>query len=253
VAAPTSKAADASVIDQSASDSPSRSASATTKPDLPDERTLQQYFDGISTNTPAELQTAVDLAKPKSNAAAYATYLLAGEQANIDAGYPQPANATAHKTDGGYEACYPDEQGKETCVLYTDIKGAEGKLADFSVNGRKLGERITIGNGRPIWATDLGVEASFIASYVTASADDLIVVQSLKTSANPIHINAGTYRSPSGRQSQSSNIAGPLNLGPSSVANYSLTFTAAEPGGTVTLDFYSDDYMQHPSVMLKTR
>ena len=158
---------------------------------------------------------------------------------------------TAKKVTDGYEYC-EGTGSDQACFTYTDIKGAGGKVSNFSVNGKPIANRPTVGNGKLINAKGLDVQASFIAAFEASSGDTLIVVVSLKTGkSTPISGMEASYRSPEGRQSNSSYMEGPFDLGADSLANYSFSFPSAGLGGDFTISMYDESFSNEGSVTLK--
>jgi len=239
----------AKVADQSPG--ATESASASDDIDLPSEDTLEAYFNGIAHQTLDSLQEAIDAAQPGSPAAAYATYLRGFGQAAVDDGTPFEEGADMSKVDGGFKQCEGTGED-ETCYEYSDIEGAGGKVAKFSVNDKPLGTRLAIGNGKAVGAKDGDSQATFIAAFEGSSGSNLFVVVSIKAGSKGVALVEANYRSVEGRQSESSDDTGPDDLDSGALANYAFVFPSAKVGGTVTLKINDSDYTES-TITLKTR
>lgn len=223
------------------------------EPDLPSDDDVRAYVDAVASSNVATFEKAMKLTKTGSLAEAYLTYEIASENANIDGGYPTSSTLVGITSKkGGYQACYTGDAADPVCFLYTDVEGSDGKIVDFTINGLELENRISVGNGTFVPGTAYGVSGKFATSYVTAADNNLIITFQLHTTAVPVSIISATYRSPDGRQSQAANIAGPYDLAPRSLANFSAMFPGAKPGGTVTLSFYRENAAD-ATVAFKTR
>ncbi|MCW2794023.1 MAG: hypothetical protein JWO76_3121 [Nocardioides sp.] len=223
------------------------------EPDLPSDNDVRAYIDAVASSNVATLERAMKLTKKGSLAEAYLIYQVTGENANIDGGYPTVSDlvgVTSKK--GGYQACYAGDAADPVCYLYADIEGADGKIVDFTINGLQLEKRISVGNGTFVSGTAYGVSGKFATSYVTAADNNLLITFQLRTTADPVSIISATYRSPDGRQSQAANIAGPYDLAPRSIANFSAMFPGAKPGGTMALSYYREN-ASDASLTFKTR
>jgi hypothetical protein len=217
----------------------------------PSNKELRKYFEYLATYDPAEMRKAVKLAAPKSNAAAYAIYMTASSQADLDAGITFDPG-TVKSVDKGFALCDEEESG-DKCNEFTKITYSRGKIADFNAGGRPLAKRITLGNGE---TKKLGpiADTKMIAAY-NSIAGDLVVVFEIKALQDKFWISGATLVTPEGRQSENTEKTGPEKLQEGALANYSVVFKGADIGGKVTLSGYSDadqSYTEH-SVDFETR
>lgn len=234
--------------------SPSASPSESTKTDLPDSDTVKQYAEGINADTIEGYDKALSAALPGSPAAAYATYLKASMQSQIDGGTAGDlARSELTDIDGGFESC-ASADGEKVCYKYTDFTGRESKVANLSVNDKPLDGRLTVGSGAATPISGLNAKATFLAAFETSDGKQLLVVLSVKSGkGTKVNLSEASYRSQDGRQSQSSGMHGPSELGADSVANYTFAFPTAKVGGALTLKVYDESFMNSGSVTLKTR
>jgi hypothetical protein len=239
----------AKVADQSpsASDSPSSDSD----PNLPSEDTLRKYFNGIGHSTLDSLQESLDAAVPGSPAAAYATYLRALMQADIDGGTPDDEGEDVNKVTGGFKQCV-GTGSDQTCYKYTDIEGSDGKVSNFSVNDKPLGNRLSVGNGKAVVADGSGSSATFIAAFEASSGSNLFIAVSVKAGSKGVSLVQAKYRSVDGRQSESAQNSGPDDLDSGALANFAFVFPSAKIGGTLTLTLSDSDY-NDSTITLKTR
>lgn len=221
--------------------------------DLPSEEDLQEYFDAAAGYDVAQLEEARALAEPGSIAEAYVGYLAASMTAYVDGGAPGLEGTTAEREGDGYEFC-PDPTDDDTCLLFENIEGRDGKIVNFTINGESLDERLSVGSKKPARAGELG-SARLLYAYQSVQSGALFVIAEVRSGQEPVTVASyeATYRSPKGRQSKATEFQGPSDLGADSTANISLAFPGAEPGGTATLKFFSDDFMTEKVVELKTR
>lgn len=198
-----------------------------------------EYFELLATFDIGDAASAAELAPPGSQAAAYATFWSAYEQAALDSGwdlseYVEPLQTTPT----GFTLC-PPVGGK--CEEVSDIQVTEdGKIATFTVSGHELGDVLTIGNGK---SQPLGDgQVKMLAAYHSPAGDVVVVfeVKSGKTALSLSYVQ--DYRSPGGRKMEDTDSLRPSDLPPNSLANVSFTFAKTEFGGDVTYRAYPADF-----------
>jgi hypothetical protein len=213
---------------------------------------IRPYFEAVVSADPDLLESALTLAAPGSIAEAYIKYQRAGIDASIDGGTPEEAS-DLEKIDDGYRECAnPDDP--TDCVTWSDFESEGDKLADFTVNGVSLKNRVTIGNGSKAKAGALG-EVEFLVAYQSVQSGDLFVLVRVESGKQPISINSGSaaYRGPDRRQSENSSYYGIDELEADSTGTLALVFTRAKVGGTATLTFNSEDYRVTAEAKIRTR
>jgi hypothetical protein len=103
-------------------------------PGLPSQAELRAYFEGISSGDGAKVKQAEEIAEPGSPAQGYAAFVGLAVTAATSAGQDTQSSQKVEDVDQGFEACVQED----VCVTWTDLKGKDGKLTDFSVGGTPL-------------------------------------------------------------------------------------------------------------------
>jgi hypothetical protein len=103
-------------------------------PGLPSQADLRAYFEGISSGDGAQVKQAEEIAEPGSPAQGYAAFVGLAVTAATSAGQDTQSSHKVEDVDQGFEACVQED----VCVTWTDLKGKDGKLTDFSVGGTPL-------------------------------------------------------------------------------------------------------------------
>lgn len=211
---------------------PSATGSSTA---LPSAKTLQTYFDGIASGTVSGYDEAKAAAVPGSTADRYVTYLRAAAEAVLGGGHtPGNGDASAEVVSGAFRFCTDSGSGK-VCYRYADITGADGKVADFSVNGRPVANRVVVGDGSSAPASGVDGGASLVAAFENTSGDDLFVAVRVRAGAHDLSGVRATYAATGGRPVQSSRMTGPDDLHAGAAGSYVFAFPGARLGGTLTL------------------
>lgn len=104
------------------------------------------------------------------------------------------------------------------------------------MNGQDVAPRLTLGNGRAV--TSGGARFTLLSAYNSISAHGLIVVVRIDAGRNKISLNSfsAVYRSPGGKQRESSDAGGPTDVDAESNAVMYMIFKSVQPGGSVKLD-----------------
>jgi hypothetical protein len=230
-----------------------RSAATANQDEEVNDEEIQSYFDALASNDADEMEKVAGLAAPDSIAQAYAMHQANIVNAAQDMGMPYESE-DVRSVEGGYETCGTDEEGKEVCYTYADLESTAGKLSSFTVNGKSLKDRISLGNGQTAKAGRFG-RVEFLSAYKSAD-NDLWVAVKFKTSKGEPAIFAGyeaKYRSPDGRQSTAGELIGSEELDPNSMSFEVMIFPRAKAGGTVSIPVYDLDYYGEVNVKIKTR
>lgn len=225
---------------------------ATVKTEKLSDGDVEKYFEALNSYDSDKIDQVAAATAPASIAFAYAKYISNTANANVDGGVPNESGTMTMVNDG-YKLCDSGEEG-DSCATFSDIESTGGKLAKFTVNGANLTDRISVGDGSPVKAGELG-SVEFLGAYQTVTTAGMAI--NLKVSAGKAKINIdssqATYRGPDKRQSTASQTAGPSELGADSVAFVVVFFPNAKPGGSLTMSLSSLDYMTERSVTIKTR
>jgi hypothetical protein len=166
-------------------------AEPATGPGLPSQADLKSYFQAITGSDLDALAAAqTEVAAAGSLAQGYAAYV---------AEYNIAANASdapvdpfdVEEVDNGFKACVGDSP--DQCATWTDLEGKDGKLANFTINGRKLDELLVDLRGQaPIEVPGLySVQPEW--AYRQPTSGRLYVVCMVTAIDVPISSRPGTY------------------------------------------------------------
>lgn len=223
--------------------------------DAPSNADIEQYFEALTSGKPDEIETVRSaIVEPGSLADAYTSHQINQTNSLLDAGYP-PDDRQVKNVDGGYEICATEEpeKGTDRCTTFTEIESKNGKLADFTVGGNDLRDRVSVGDGSKKSAGPLG-SVEFLNAYQAVSSGDLIVHVRIKTKDQELSgPYSARYRSPEGRQSTATAVNSPEVIEPDSTVYVSFYFANAKPGGRVTVPMADPDYTFERTVKFKTR
>ena len=211
---------------------PSATGSSTT---LPSMKTLHTYFDGVASGTVSGYDEAKAAAVPGSTADRYVAYLRAAAEAVLGGGHtPGNGDASAEVDAGAFKFCTDSGSGK-VCYRYADITGADGKVADFSVNGRPVADRVLVGAGSSVPASGVDGGASLVAAFENTTGDDLFVAVSVRAGAHDLSGVRATYSPTGASPVESSRMTGPDTVRAGAGGSYVFAFPGARLGGTLTL------------------
>ncbi len=207
-------------------------AQAEEEVDGPTQAELLAYFEALTSGNPSAISEAVEMAAPGSNAQAYAIYRRGTAQADLDGGFTnQPSKVTA--IEGGFKSCDDGASSGDSCFEFTNIQHDGEQIADFDAGGTPLAGRLSLGNGEIQPLGEAG-SASMLAAF-KASSGAVVAVFEVSAAVDGMWVTA-TYTAPDGRQSQSTLMSGPTDLGAGAFANYSYVFEGADFGGQVHLE-----------------
>lgn len=209
--------------------------------DLPTDDDLEVFAEALGSNDVATLEDARSLVVESSVADAYLTYQGHLAQSLVDAGMADLASETVESTEDGSEICL--ESDPNDCALIADFSGSEGKVQDFTVDGKDLDDRIVVGPGESA-VGDQGSEVAPVIAYKAASSDTLVVGYDLASSETPIMAATSKYRGPDGRESESSSNIGSIDLSAESMASQVVSFPGAELGGELTVEVLYESTMR---------
>jgi hypothetical protein len=118
-----------------------------TGPGLPSQADLKAYFEAITGGDPDELARAQsDIAAEGSPAQGYAAYVAEFAVA-ADAAGQSADPVDVEEVDGGFKACVGDSP--DQCANWTDLKGTDGRLNDFTINDADLDDLLVDLTGQP--------------------------------------------------------------------------------------------------------
>jgi hypothetical protein len=202
---------------------------------LPSKATLHTYFDAIANATVPSYEKALAVAAPGSPAAGFVTYLRAAAQAVLDSGQElEAAGARAVVRDGGFWFCSGSGTSR-TCFRYTDITGADGKVVDFSVNGKPVADRVAVGSGTPVRLAPADARATFVVAFESSAGDNLFIAVRVTAGGQGIDEVTATYRASQGAAVDSARMSGPAHLAAGQTGSYVFAFPKEHIGGTLAL------------------
>jgi hypothetical protein len=114
-------------------------------PGLPSQAELRTYFEAITSGDPDQMEKAEKIAADGSPAQSYAAFVGLAATAASAAGQETQTSNEVEDVDQGFKACVSDD----ACVTWTDLKGKDGKLADFSANGTMVHDGLVDLTGQP--------------------------------------------------------------------------------------------------------
>lgn len=158
-------------------------------PGLPSQADLRTYFEAISSGDADRTRQAEAIAADGSPAQGYAAFVGLADTALTAAGHEAQASSDVEDVDEGFKACVSDD----ACVTWTDLKGKDGKLTDFSVGGTMLDELLVDMTGQaPISSEGLyDVQPEY--AYKLPQSGVLDVVVTITASDVALSAKPGTY------------------------------------------------------------
>ncbi len=218
---------------------------------LPSDDELTAYFSAIASRDADQLEAAVSLAEPGSIAHTYAGYSLAVAHASLDGGAPAPSGELA-EIDDGYRGC-EQVDGGESCVTWSDLEGADGKLVSFTIDGESLDERLTSGTGETVESGGL-VSAELLYAYRSVQSEDLFILAEVHSDAEAVSIagSEATYLDETGQEVSAERTFGAVQLPADSDATVAVVFDGAAPGGVLTVPVYSEDFATEELLEIET-
>lgn len=218
-------------------------------PDLPSDEDLEAYVVAMGSSDPNDVREAESLVVPGSPAEAYLRHIEHLHEADRDAGFSSNDTARVTKVDEGFELCWP---GEDECVgVFQNFAGDEGLIYTFSIDDRAMDDVIVMGDGSVIEGPE-GSEIEFVTAYENAVGTHLIVSYILRTGSTPLMAPFGSYRSPSGRQSQSEVTNGAWELSPDSMSHYTDFIPGGEIGGEMHLEIIDAEGYTQSTVTVPT-
>jgi len=159
-----------------------------TGPGLPSQAVLKSYFEAVASGDAEEMDRArSDVAAPGSPADGFAAYVVKADQAAATDGTKDDP-LDVEEVDGGFRACIAEGQ----CVTWTNLQGADGRLATFNVGDDPLdGSLVDLTAQAPIESAGLYEVQPDWAYRLPSGA--LNVVVTVTASDIPLSPKPGTY------------------------------------------------------------
>jgi len=220
-------------VDQDQSTTPDDDSSGT-------DEVVRSYVDALAaTDDPEAMRDGLRYAAEGSVAYVYLEHRANLADAALDGGSPFPAYRATASGDG-FEICDPSDRA--SCGTFAGFQTADGKLTDLTVDGDRPGPLLTTGNGDKVTAN--GLNAEFLTAYDAIAGSGLWVTIRITSGPESVELDiySATYRAPDGRQRQVTDAYGPYELGADSNAMVALVFAGVQPGGTVSLTAWDQDY-----------
>ena len=150
-------------------------------------------------------------------------------------GYERYVQETSYKDDS-VSICYEGDD----CAEYSELAFEDGNLSSFSVEGKDISDRVTLGDGTVVkYKEDAGFEV--LSAYHSAS-DNLIAVVRFYAYDRPIDFSyTATYRKPSGQQIESVDTDLPSRVASNSNQDAAVVFPNSENGGDLHLKLSNAD------------
>ena len=158
--------------------------------------------------------------------------LVEADDANGHERYVQEAKYK----DDAVSVCYEGDD----CGEYSDLTFENGKLSSFSVGGKDVTDRVTLGDGSVMkYKDDAGFEV--LSSY-QASEDALFAIVRFYAYDRPMEFSyVPTYRKPSGQQIDAADYDLPSRVAANSNQDGVLVFPNSENGGDLHLKLSNAD------------
>jgi hypothetical protein len=228
-----------------------KTVTATPKPvaskntvDLATTKAIREYVNAVAAqSSPEDMLAARKYTLPGSVADGYLRFQSYGAESALDGGLGF-TDWVVSPSGGNYKVC-EDQYDTASCNTFGNFKVWKGQVTNFTVDGKEIGPRLTMGAGKKV--TDHGVSVEFLGAYKSVSGN-LNVSARVKTEETGISLNSAsaTYRAPDGKQREASGSAGPYEIAPNSSSTTMITFPGVDAGGTVTLNGYldTDDFIE---------
>ena len=197
---------------------------------------------------PDAVREALATTAAGSLANAYVLHRSYVAEAGRDSGLPAADSEISELPGGRYKLC-DDPADETTCTVLGDFKAdSTGKVVAFTVDGKPLQGRLTVGDGQEVKAG--GGKFTFLTAYQAIPSDSLFVavrMESGKKSLSP-DVSLATYRSPDGTVRGATDAMGPTRLDAGSDAIAVFRFDGVKPEGKVILEGCIDDQCEGGSL-----
>jgi hypothetical protein len=236
--------ADASLVE-----SPSESATAEAESVGPTDEDLRQFVELLSKGTPNDTIQALKMTSKGSVANAVLTIYKARDTASQTAGNGESKPDTIIGGDGTFQVC----SKKPPCQTWTGFKAEGNLIADFTIDGKRMGDRVILGSKKQYQFGDLAT-ARLIGSYKFVSTGGVgIYLEVNAKAAVTLGWDSDAYVGPDGAQVSSSAVDSPGTLRPGASAIVGYYFPEAKLGGDVYLLAVEDGGAQRDeNITIKT-
>ena len=162
-----------------------------TGPGLPTQAALESYFEAIVSADVDELtKVQADVTADGSLAQGYAAYNAEFAVAAAAVGQEgEPVDV--EEVDGGFKACLGDTP--DQCATWTELRGKDGKLTDFDINGTELGDLLVDLTGQPPIESAGLYQVQPDYAFRQPKSGRLFVLCTVTASDVPLSPKPGTY------------------------------------------------------------
>lgn len=204
----------------------------------------EEYVTALASGDLDEMRDAIDLTAEDSVARTYMRFQRSLHEADQAQGMGSYRQDMTELSDG-YELCFEDDydDSTEECVTFADFEtDSDGMLAQFTVNGERLGERLVSGGQTDSVGDN---EVRLIGGYHSVQSDTFNIAVRVDSGSEPwdIFASSAEYVTPDGRQIMVTYAVEPTNYQPNARQILTMQFDNAEPGGRLIIPASSPDYM----------
>ena len=205
---------------------------------LPSDAELQSYFGAVASYDVDALEAAEPIAADDSPALDYLHYQEAYAASSEAGGNPLPS-AEAEPTDDGFEACLDAGEGEE-CATWADLEGADGKLVDFTVDGRDLDHELLPLSEQPPISPDGLLTLQPTWAYRSAAQQVLFVLADVTAADAAVELvpESAVYIEEVTQLTGANDVRGPRTVQPGDTQTVILAFADAgdaQLDGSVTI------------------
>jgi hypothetical protein len=211
-------------------------SSATHTPNGPSADDVTRYFAALASENPSKQRRVFKLTASGSIAEAYIKEQYGVTLALQQSGQSLPPTKFTHTGDT-YKSCQKAGAGQgKSCVTWGNIQAKGNRIANFTVNGKSLKSRLSVGSGKYQPVGSLG-KVRVLASYQSVQSGALFVVFTLKSRSHPLSIDQtdSAYLTRSGTQVSAAEVEGPDKLLPHAKGLYYIAFAHTPVGGKLVL------------------
>jgi hypothetical protein len=192
------------------------------------------------------------LAAPGSIAEAYVKEQYDVTLALQQAGQSLDAS-TFTKVGDSYKSCGSGSTQAKSCVTWSNVEAHGSRIANFTVSGKSLKGRLSMGSGKAAPVGSLGT-VQVKASYQSVQSDALFIAFKLKAGSLPLMVDQtdSAYLTKNGTQVTAQDVYGPDKLLPHAVGNYYMAFPHVSVGGRLVLNVIDQQNYENASATIPT-
>ena len=213
---------------------------------------MHQFFAAISSEDPTKMHRVFKLASPDSIAEAYVKEQYGVVLALQQAGSPMDSGSLS-KVGDSYKSCQAGSSQGKSCVTWGNVEAEGSRIANFTVSGKSLQGRLSMGSAKATPVGSLG-RVKVEASYQSVQSGALFVVFKLKAGSLPLMVDQtdSAYLTKNGTQVTAAEVAGPNRLLPHAAGNYYIAFAHVPVGGRLVLNVIDQQNYSNASTTIPT-